>query len=95
MRTPHSALGLIVLAAAATILTLGAAGCAGGSGYETLVAASDTAANQTIGPRYERYVIDDASLTAEQRASYLGELHAWRRAVSEAKQDADSNSRSP
>lgn len=88
VRLPRRLLALIALACAAALLCMPMQGCSGPDGYKTFVAAADVAANETIGPRYERYVSLDPALTVEQKATYLNELQAFRATVAEAKLDA-------
>lgn len=84
-------LSMIVFAGVLAALLVPAAGCTSTNGYETFVSAADTAANVTIGPRYAEYVSADASLTIEQKTTYLNELQAFRSVVAEAKRDGVSS----
>jgi hypothetical protein len=78
------AIGVVLL-----IALLPLVGCTtGGETYRAMIAASDTAANHTIGPEYLRYVEADDSLSMESKLIRVQGVSEWRRAVTAAQMEA-------
>ncbi len=69
--------GLASIGAASAVATTGCA-AAPGPVYDAFLQSADTVANRTIVPRYETYVQTDATLSLEQKTSYLDEAAAFR-----------------
>lgn len=82
-------LAIFALLCAACSIALPA--CKGpGQAYRDMIEASDAAANQTIGPKFLRYVEADAALSEESKQTWRDLVASWRSAIASAKQEIEA-----